>query len=299
MKDLLNNLKNWQKIGILVGFLAVIAIIVVAVISILNSEIKVKISFDTKTNIPSVELKNIRETLVNVIRNNTENFSESTTYLGVARDYSEVVNSGQTKADFIVDFDTIKESYAVEVTWPDPNDGSPNIVISCPVFDTKYPETPCETEVNSSSDVVSYLPYEGIMKSGEKYKIRGKYSDGKLYLEVSTNGDAVEAFDDAKKWVDSLPLKTRDFLYYVPNKQYIQVNHAETKDANVNKYLPYFVPNRYNVYPVADKNGQVESITAKISGCTEYQANPMEEAVKDYLKNKNINYPVNFEYCMD
>ena len=292
-------MKNWQKIGILVGSIAVVLVIATVVVMFSNGGPKLEITFDTNTSIPSEELTNVREALVNVVKANTSNFDKNTVYKGTARDYQETVDGKNGTANFIVDFDSISESYKVAVTWPNSDGSTLNIAISCPLLDSKYPETPCLTEVNDSSEIVSYLPYEGSFSNGKKYKIEAKYDGDILYLQVTSNGGDLAGLEAAKKWVDSLPAKKDDILYYVPSGDYVQANHANTKDTNVNKYLPYFIPGVYNIYPVVDDSGKVISISADLAGCTSYQTDPLEAEIKNYLETKGINYPLNFSYCME
>ena len=85
----------------------------------------------------------------------------------------------------------------------------------------------------------------------------------------------------------------------VSSSTHTSAGTADTNDTNVNANLPYFVPNIYKVYPVVDENNNVVSIKAELSGCTDYQTNPQEEQVMEYLNSKNISYPVEFEYCVD
>lgn len=313
MKEFWRNLKGWQKLCVWLGFLVIIIIIAVSIFLIINAEPKVEITFSEKNNIPGGELKNIRKNLVGVIKNNTKDFDSNTIYKGNARDYKETNLDDFSTAEFIVDFDDIKESYKVSVTWPDPNDGVPNIVISCPLLESKYLETPCATEDNSSTNIVNFLPYSGKLDNGEEYKIVSKYDNGNPYVEIDVNSCGNEAilnkaFEAAKKWVSSIYLDLGDYLVYVPgdvcendtmmaNFPYLQVNHAKTNDEKVNKYLPYFVPGAYNVYPVVNDDNNVVSISAKVPGCYEYQMEPGKEFVNGYLKNHGIDYPVNFQEC--
>lgn len=313
MKEFWKNLKDWQKGGIVVGLLALILVVVIAVIFIINAEPKVEISFAENNNIPGGELKRIRIGLEGTIQNNTENFDKNTIYYGVGRDYIETVEGEITTASFVVDFDEIEESYMVMVTWPDPDDGSPNIVISCALFNGKYPGTPCATESNSSDDLVNYFPYEGLLPSGEKYNILSDYDNEQLYLEIQVNscGNTAilnEALATTRELISSVNFDPDDYLLYVPGDvcdaelimdtfPYIQANHAKTNDANVNKNLPYFIPDAYNVYPIVDENNNVVSISAKVPGCYEYQQEPGKNYMAEYLKNAGINYPVTFKEC--
>ncbi|MBQ6410132.1 hypothetical protein IJI18_02665 [Candidatus Saccharibacteria bacterium] len=299
MKEFWNNLKNWQKGGILAGALAVVAIGIVAVIFTMGSQIKVEIVFDEKNNIPTEEMKKIREKMLDVIRDNTENFDSTVVYRGAATDYRETSEGKTSTASFVVNFDTISESYKVSVVWPDPEDGSPNIIISCALLDGEYPKTPCTTESNSSSDILGYLPYVGEDAAGRKYEIVARYDDEKLYLEIKTDGDMDEAVTAVKDWMKKLNFNPDNYLLYIQSRQYIQVNHAKTKDVNVNKYLPYFIPAKYYIYPIVDGNSDVTSIRAELGACTEAQIEPAEELVREYLSSNGINYPIEFEYCVN
>lgn len=299
MKELWRNLKNWQKGGIIVGIIAMIAIIVVAVVLALGAEPNVKINFGANVDIPGGEVKKVREKLVSVIRNNTSDFSDKIIYVGDARDYDESANGNSTTASFIVDFDSISQSYAVTVTWPESDDDAPSVVISCPLLKSKYPKTSCKTEYNDSSDITGYLPYEGVLASGEKYTVKAKYDNGRLYLNINTDGDANAAVTATREWISSIGLDPDDYKIFVSGKQYIQANNAKTNDANVNKNLPYYMPGLYNVYPVTDESGNVTSIKAELTGCTDAQSDPQEDEVNEYLRSKGINYPVDFEYCLD
>jgi len=298
-----------QKIGLVIGAV-VITVVVIIVVAILNIKANVNLKFATKTNIPETELVKVKERLLDVIRTNSSNFDEKATYDGTVREYSENKDGKTTIASFFVDFDKIRQSYTVEVTWPDPNLDSPNIIISCPLADSKFPDTPCLTEVNSSSEIVSYLPYTGTLDSGKEYTVEADYDASILYLKIkidvcAKSKDATSALESVKEWVSSLNRDANEFTYYLETKnckndpQYVQVNHAKTNDANVNENLPYFVPNMYKAYPVVDDNGDVTSIKIELAGCTDYQTDPAEQEIKGYLKSKNIKYPIEIEYCVN
>lgn len=299
MNDKINKLKNPKIVIGILSFL-IILVVVISIVVIILSEPKVKIDFgNIKTNIPGSELKKARENLVGVIKNNTADFNSGEIYEGTARNYNEEVSGELTTATFVVDFDKILESYFVAISWPASDDDSPNVTISCPIFDSKFPNTPCVTEENSSLDVTSYLPHTGTYGSGQEYTIEGKYNDGGLYLEVTASGDLRLAVEAAKEWIKSINLNPDDYKFFAPTNQYLQINNAKTNDKNVNQYLPFFVPNAYNVYPVTDENGNVTAIKAELAGCTDSQSEPEEQEVTEYLNAHGINYPVEFEYCVN
>lgn len=316
MKNFWNNLGKWQKISVILVPLVVALFVAIMIAINIVSEPKVKINFVEKNSIPSNEMMNIRKRMAGVIETNTEDYSDSVVYYGDARDYQEDISDNITTATFIVDFDEIKESYFVTVWWPNLDDDMPNVSISCPIYDSKYPETPCITETNSSLDLVSFLPYTGTLETGEKYEVTAEYNTGDLYLNIKVDAcgslEIVDAaFDAVKRWMTSLNFNPNEYLFYVPTGAcdngtgnglgyyYAQVNHANTNDANVNAALPYFMPGAFKVYPVVDENNNVTSINAEYVGCTDYQTDPAEDNVTNYLKSKGISYPVNSEYCVE
>lgn len=214
-------MKSWQKVTIVVGIIAVVVFVAAIIINTLLSEPKVTIKFDERINIPPEELKRVRMKLVDAIRENTEGYNKEITYVGNARDYKEISDGSLNNASFIVDFNSIRESYNVSVTWPNPDDGSPNILISCPLLASKYPTTPCKTEMNSSSEIENYLPYIGSTELGKKYKIVGRYfDDGKLYLDIQVglNGSDEEmnqALVAAKEWIEEIGFDANEYTFTV------------------------------------------------------------------------------------
>lgn len=316
-----NDSKKTKKlwiIGVVSTLIIICVVIAIAIISKtanIESSSNIKLEFDVDTSIPKEELEKVCEYLSGVIRDNTDDFDESATYYGIVRNYKESGVKNGT-ANFIVDFDDIKQSYAVSVSWPSLDDGSPNIVISCPILDSKYPEAECITEANSSTEIIGYLPHKDWTSSGVEFEVVGNYSNGGLYLSVNVEacGDA-EVIEDAikrtKDWISFRGMNPDDYLFYAPTNLcdkedyvgdgyfYMSANHATTDDEKVNEKLPYFVPNMYNIYPITDFVGNVISIKAEISGCTEFQTEPMEEQVNEYLETNGIFYPVEFEYCVE
>ncbi len=296
-----------------------IAILSISIIFIIINQPKVNISFPDGTNIPDSELVKIRKVLYGVIKDNSDNFDDKITYEGIAREYQEYSNTSEkTTATFIVDFDSIKQSYFITINWPaDKDDDIPNYIIDCPLEKSKYTETKCHTESSSNTNISSFLPHIDKLKSGQEYTIAYKYNNTVPYIEIQVNscGNS-NILDDAlassKEWIKKINLNPDDYQFYLPSNlcdneaheeinniktEYYTVSSLKTTDENVNKNLPYFIPNLYNIYPITDNEGNVVSIKAELSGCTDYQTEPMEEQVKDYLNTKNINYPLSFDYC--
>lgn len=301
-------------------FIFVSLTITVSIILINNSKPNINIdTTGTKISIPASEMKRVYRKLTSTIEDNSDNFDKNKKYEGVIDQYSEKLSKEKNTATFLVNFDEIKQSYRVNVTWPNAQKMS-DISIMCPLSDSKYPNTPCKTEVNNTSEIVSFLPYYETLESGKFINVTYKYNNNNPYIEVQIDscGDTNLinlAIDRTKNFLKEHNFNPEDYKIFAPNNLceggaesgsnqptpsetfYISGNRLKTKDENVNNFLPYFVPSRYNVYPTTDKNGNIKSIHAEISGCTAYQATPMEERVRAYLLSHNINYNIEFEYC--
>lgn len=131
--------------------------------------------------------------------------------------------------DFIVDIDSIQQSYNIHVEWHDSKkyvDGYP-YVITClnESQEIIYPEFACSDDFSSTDFeiIIGNLPYYGKTENGYEYTIRiQEYTDGEKYLEVDVDscGDQTtmdEALKSAKTWVQSLGIDEDSFPYYVPD----------------------------------------------------------------------------------
>lgn len=306
-----------QRIVVCTGVVFLMMTIIIITVSIFKSSPNpnVKLNFSEKNEIPNSELIKIRSKLSRVIQSNTEDFSNNTIYYGNVRNYKKEKQNDYDMVTFVVDFDELRQSYSVIATWPDYDDGAPNVIISCPIRDTKYPETICKTESNSSSDLTSLLPHTGEIDDGKKYEIIYEYSNYKPYLEVRVDscGDlnvARDALLSAREWIESMHLNPNDYLFYVPTTicdgknyrtldYYVQANNSNSNDSNVNNKLPYFIPGLIDAYPVVDDNNNVMNIRVELTGCTDYQTDPVENQIRSYLESNKIDYPLVFEYCVN
>lgn len=287
MRRFWTNLKKWQKIWIIVGAFVIVVGVVVGVVLLNVDEPNVTIKFDSSVNIPTNELKTARRKLVSVIRDNTVDYNKDIVYEGYARDYTETKNNDITVANFIVDFDDIKESYAVDLSWPNPDDGSPNVFVSCPLLKSKYPNTPCKTEANFSTEITSYLPYYGKLADGKEYKIVAEYYKGNFCLEtqVTSHDENIlnEAVAATKEWVSSIGFNPDDYTY--------KISEYNTGDKTLTFYNQDILVEAYNAdfakivldditNVVLTDNANLQDYTATIDVASFYSSGPYESGFR-------------------
>lgn len=224
--SLFQYLSKKQKFFIIfVPVLIIIVIISSFIIHIIIQESQ-KISvtnLDEKaSSAPIIEKDLFRRQLKNVILLNPD-IKASDIKDAVIRNgsYSEKTRDGITTAKFIIDIDSIKQSYTVDFSWSDTESLSTNIFIECPtVFESKYPDSNCVGMYTTSSSPELYLPYKGTTKSGISYEISVKQYNGRdFYFEVSTKNcqNLDEAKAAAEAWLNTTPLKS---LYPIEVKRF-------------------------------------------------------------------------------
>ena len=161
---------------------------------------------------PNIDKTILEEQLKNVVLKNPDiNEKDISTATIREGSYSEQTKDNVTTAHFIIDLDSIKQTYTVSFSWSD-NVNIPNSTyIECPTLkENKYPDSKCIGMYTTSDSPELYLPYKGTTVSGLSYQISLKYyNGGGEYLEVSTKD--CQNLEDAKKaaeeWLKTTPLK--------------------------------------------------------------------------------------------
>ncbi len=224
--NLFQYLSKKQKFFIIFIPALIIIIIITSFIihTIIQESQKVSIiNLDEKTSsAPIIEKDLFRRQLKNVILLNPD-IKASDIKDAVIRDgsYSEEIKNEVTTAKFIIDIDSIKQSYVVNFSWSNTENIPNNIFIECPtIFESKYPDSNCVGMYTTSSSPELYLPYKGTTKSGIQYEISVKqYNGGNFYFEVSTKDcqNLDEAKAAAEVWLNTTPLKS---LYPIEVKRF-------------------------------------------------------------------------------
>lgn len=116
------------------------------------------------------------------------------------------------QASFLIDIDSIQQTYQVNMTWYDTKKGyeGERLQISCPkISDSKYPDSECNSPSGTSHNVDLHLPYETKLSSGEKLYVKnttiernGKTLQIYLYSCDNDNSNSTtEAESLIRNWV--------------------------------------------------------------------------------------------------
>lgn len=164
--NLLQNLSRKQKIVILVvsQIIFIIAIILIINNTILKPRDRVD-TFDNKEtlkNVPQAEIELYEQELWKVISKTDKNLDKSVIDDVVVREdsYTEEIdkNNNMHQVSFVIDIDSIQQSYRVILSWNNSNLNTP--IIDClPISESKYPNSYCQGSYRNSDDLTLYLPY--------------------------------------------------------------------------------------------------------------------------------------------
>ena len=228
IKIFYGNLSKGGKITLWVILQLIVIIILISVVSSTFQE-KERVEIENEDTISSVVpkeyIESFKETLWELISNNVPNADRSVVDDIVVRDdsYEEIVEGKAKSVNFIIDIDSIKQTFMVSIGWSEDSDSSPdnNIGISCPPKNKmKYPETVCYGMYNNTYSLDLYLPHsvypEGYEDDGgiaPNYMITGDEYNETLDIMVSTC-DAEGFKEAAWNYLDSLPI---DFSNYTVN----------------------------------------------------------------------------------
>lgn len=169
IKTLWSNLEKWQKITTVVLLQFIVIIILTATV---NSFIKERNHIDIidETNqteeMPAAAKEEYEKVLWEIIEANVEGVDKSVIKDAKIREGSykkEVSEDGTVQVNFLVDIDSIKQSYRVVLGWNKQGEViQPQIGCPMPVLGetTKYPESYCQGTYRNSQDLELYLPYE-------------------------------------------------------------------------------------------------------------------------------------------
>ena len=163
-----------------VPFVVVIAVLVVVLVGLLTPH-----EYDRVTVVNGEALDEMSGGAVNDFRTGLIDLLQREGYVGEDATVDDVVvregtvetfRNGEAGAvtTFLVDIPSVRQTYRVQVT-----DGGGEMTdvpayITCPkAEEMKYPDTECRGHYGSTSAAVeTYLPYSGVLASGEKYLVK-------------------------------------------------------------------------------------------------------------------------------
>ncbi len=167
-KTVWQNLTRAQKIGlvVLIQTIFIITIISVATFFLQDKDhIVVSDNDNQLKSVPAEEIQLYEKALWEIISNNVDNVDESVIKDAVVREDSyieEIDEENHTvNASFLVDIDSIQQTYVVNLAWISKPTIEPiTPIIDCPtVENNKYPNSYCKGTYRDTNDLSIYLPY--------------------------------------------------------------------------------------------------------------------------------------------
>lgn len=198
------------------------------IIFLLNRPPKISIQNldEINSSLSSSDQKRIEDRLLLVLKNSEyfKNVDINDIYIR-PESYHEENIDGITEISFLVDIDSMKVTYAVDLlSSPNNSEYFDDVIVNCPKFnETKYPETVCHGMNGSSDDINLNLPYTSTI-DGHEFTVfmRDDFYDVPVletYIpDICFNvelGEKAEA--EVLRWIkDDLYLNPDDYLTYTP-----------------------------------------------------------------------------------
>ena len=236
LKIIWTNLEKWQRIILVAVFQGIIIIIIITVLSSIINGRENHIDIVDKSNqissIPPAAKDACEDALWQIIKTNVGIVDKNIIKDVRVRDgsYTETVvnDNGMVQAGFIVDIDSIQQTYHVIVSW-DKNDANvQEAIVDCPTLDEiKFPDSFCQGTYRNGYDLSLYLPYKSSSEETNTDFLLAPdlYIDGdqnKKYLDIMLSMCDVERFKkEAWDYLNSLPI---DFSEYTINYRINEVN---------------------------------------------------------------------------
>ena len=233
LRTLINNLSRAQKIGILVILQIIIIIILALVVKSLTAE-KSHVAIESNEaelseSIPDNAESFIEDSIWQVIKNKVVGADRNDVDVVIREGtYVEDETEDGYKVEFIVDIDSLKQSFVVRTGWSKNKDVVYEVIVDCPPQDKmKYPETVCNGTYNNTFSLDLYLPYivypEGYddnTVAAPNYMISG--DENTKTLDIMISECDVEGFKKAAwDYLNSLPI---DFSEYQVNYEINKVD---------------------------------------------------------------------------
>lgn len=219
-KNLIQNLTKNQKIGIAVILQVIVIVFIVACVQwAIQPETHVEVINENDTAIPDDRWAGVKNEVWYLVKNNVADVSQSAIDDAVIREgtYEETTNNDITTATFLLDIDSLKQTYAITVSWSDKEVLSDYVKVDCPPQSKmKYPETVCYGMYNNTYSLSLYLPYGVSPDDAEDdmaapyYYITGDEDEKTINVMVSVCN--VEKYKkEAMDYLESTPLNLEKY----------------------------------------------------------------------------------------
>lgn len=220
------NLEKWQRITLIVVLQGIFILMIGTTLSwaINNNREHVVVidDSDQSADMPRVAKEAYMDALWQIIKDNVKDADRNIIRDVQIRDGSyteeEVNNDGVIQAGFIVDIDSIQQTYRVTISW-DKNDASVmDAIIDCPTPDeNRFPDSFCQGTYRNTNDLSLYLPHmsypegrDGSSPSAPNYMITGDQDSKFLNIMVSIC-DAEKFKKEAWDYLNTVPIDFSDY----------------------------------------------------------------------------------------
>lgn len=237
IKTFWTNLEKWQRITVVVVFQAIFILIITATLNFFISSdrnhIDVIDNSNQIANMPNAAKDVYEDALWEIIKTNVDDVDKNVIKDVQVRDGSykeETVNDdGVVQAGFIVDIDSIKQTYRVVISWDKNGSNVMEAIVDCPVVgESKYPESFCKGTYRGTDDLSLYLPYAvypggivdpntTITSTAPNYRITGD-EDSKVIDVLISYCDADKYKKEALNYLESIPIDLSKYkINYIVN----------------------------------------------------------------------------------
>lgn len=223
-KNVWQNMTKNQRIGAIVLLqLFFLAIVAGVIYWSFQPKENVEVVNENSTPIPSDYWKGVKQEVWNLLEKNVSNLTQSNIDDAVIREgtYSETYNNDIITATFLLDIESLRQTYAITVSWSKKVDVYDAIQINCPPRDQMlYPETICYGMYNNTYSLDLYLPYavypEGYDDDDDAGPVAPNYiihgDEEAKTIDVTVSSCDVEKYkDEAMRYLDSTPIRLSQY----------------------------------------------------------------------------------------
>ena len=214
-----HNMTNAQKtvfIAILQVLIMILLTFVVHTFTIGRKNVIIAEDDASSTAIPEEVEDAISDILWNTIKKNVQGVDQNVINDAKIREgtFSKKENEDEISVRFVLDIDSIEQTYVVATGWTKDLSVIRDVTINCPpVSEMKYPDTVCRGMYNNTESLDLYLPY--IVKS----KVEGGGAD--IYIDGNEFNRTIDVYlstcdtdtlhKQAEAYLDSIPTDLSDY----------------------------------------------------------------------------------------
>ena len=230
LKTIWQNLSKIQKIG---SIIILQALVILLVASILKStlrprdHIEVDDGAEILSNMPSAERELYENELWNVIIAHTEGLDNSIVKEAIIREdsYTEEIDSenGVSKVSFLIDIDSIRQTYKVYAGWTKNEPFTVSPVIECvSVKESKYPDSICFGTYNNTYSLDLYLPW----KIESPYKNEYSYAVPEVYIDGDEINHTITAYIVPCNNLEENKKKANNYIQTIPGHDNYKIEYV-------------------------------------------------------------------------